>query len=65
MMGATNTARVVSIVMPLLFTLGALLLVMPWLVHGLDSGHVEVEAGAGSDAVRHIAVAVSVARRSP
>ena len=42
MMGATNVSAIIPIVMTALFTLGALIMVMPWLIHGIDGGHAEV-----------------------
>lgn len=50
MMGATNVTAYVPIVMTALFTLGALIMVMPWLIHGIDGGHAEVSVAQLGDA---------------
>lgn len=50
MMGATNVSAIVPIVMTALFTLGALIMVMPWLIHGIDGGHAEVTVAQLGDA---------------
>lgn len=49
MMGATNTMAIIPVVMTALFTLGALLFVLPWLVHGIDSGHADVTVSQLAD----------------
>ncbi len=50
MMGATNITAIVPVVMTALFTLGALVFVLPWIIHGLDGGHAEVEVAQLADA---------------
>ncbi len=43
MMGATNVNKIVPIVMTLLFTAGIFIFALPWFIHGVDSGHADVE----------------------
>lgn len=50
MMGATNVNAVIPVVMTALFTLGALLFTLPWLLHGIDTGHANVEVAQLADA---------------
>lgn len=50
MMGATNVTAYVPVVMTALFTLGALIMVLPWLIHGVDGGHAEVTVAQLGDA---------------
>jgi|GEM_PF-2154436 len=50
MMGATNITAIIPVVMVALFTLGAFAFTLPWFVHGLDSGHAEVDVAQLTDA---------------
>ncbi|MCR9163708.1 MAG: hypothetical protein ACE37F_16695 [Nannocystaceae bacterium] len=50
MMGATNISAIVPVVMTTLFTLGAFVFALPWFIHGVDSGHAEVEVAQLADA---------------
>ena len=50
MMGATNFTAMVPVVMTTLFTLGAFILVLPWVIHGVDGGHADVEVAQLADA---------------
>ena len=48
-MGATNMTALVPYIMVPLITLGFVVFALPWFIHGIDSGHTQVEVASFSE----------------